>query len=103
MAESKPPGTGWLIAIAAAVAGMKCGIAYGAEYGWSAAGAVCLLGWVAHSWFWPLTDCWWCKNRTRRRTKRGTGKTFHFCRFCDGTGRQPRFLTRVTGRGFGRM
>jgi hypothetical protein len=110
VADHEPTGLfGKATCVVAVVAGMKAGAVYGSTYGWVALAAVCLLGWVAHSWYNPLTDCVWCGSRSKRRSKGGTGKTFHFCVFprwlggCDGTGRRPRILTLITKRGLGRL
>ena len=104
--EDKPQGVyGWLSCIGVVVVGARTGALYGPELGWTAGAALGVVCWVVHSWYSPLADCWWwwCKGKPKRRTKRGTGKTFHMCLICDGSGRRRRFLTAVTGLGLGRI
>ena len=75
----------------------------GAKYGWPYGAVLAVACWVAHSWAWPLTDCFWCKSKSKRRNKGGDGAVFHMCLVCDGSGRRRRFLTAITGRGLGKI
>ena len=83
------------------------GLVLAMKYGWIAGALVCVTGWVLNSWYDPHVDCWFCKSRAKRRSRRGTGKTFHFCAWprwmggCNGSSRRLRFLPWAIGHGFG--
>lgn len=54
-----------------------------------AAGAIC---YVMAAQVWPWASCWYCRGAARRRDH--TGKVWHFCLVCGGSGRRRRWLAR---------
>src|SRR5882762_2410809 len=103
MAKSKPIGpVWWSVAIMTAI-GIAVGHRVGAELGWGAFGLSGVSCWVIDSFHRPLSDCWFCKGKAKRRGRGGEGSTFHRCIWpkklggCGGRGERRRLLTAVTG------
>lgn len=64
---------GWGGLGAAGGLGWAAGHAGGTGLGWTAFGLSGLVCWVVHSWYRPLSDCWWCGGNPKRRGRRLTG------------------------------
>lgn len=73
----------------------------GAKFGWLGAALVGVFAWLAHSWYFPLTGCWWCQEKSKRRNT--TGRSWHNCLVCGGSGKQLRVGARLLRRGLGKL
>jgi hypothetical protein len=71
------------------------------KVGWPLAIPIVVGSWLAHSWYYPLTGCWWCKEKSKRRNK--SGQHWHACLVCGGSGKRRRFGAKLLGRGLGNL
>jgi hypothetical protein len=62
----------WAGMVASAGAGWLAAGWAGPGLGWTAFGLSGVVCWVVHSWYRPLSDCWWCHGNPKRRGKRVT-------------------------------
>lgn len=71
-------------------------------YGWMFGVATLVIGWLLLSWFFPMTDCWWCKGKPRNYARRGKNWN-KWCPMCDSSGHYQRIGSRLLHGGFGKI